>query len=171
MPVLTPEQLGEISVKLEKLTRSFEENLLEDISRRIAKAGTITDTAEWQIIRLKEMGYANEFIEKALAEYTQKSEEEISQLFFDTGQCSDEFYSKVYAAVNKDFLPIDQNPEMLQFVEAGITQTKGELKNFTRSMGFSVKQPDGTAAFKPIAKAYQDALDLAQMQVSMGVFD
>lgn len=171
MPVLTPEQLGEIPVKLEKLTRSFEEKLLEDIARRIAKAGTITDTAEWQIIRLKEMGYANEFIKKALAEYTKKSEEEISQLFFDAGQCSDEFYSKVYAAVDKDFLPLEKNPEMLQFVEAGITQTKGELKNFTRSMGFSVKQPDGTASFKPIAKAYQDALDLAQMQVSTGVFD
>lgn len=171
MPVLTPEQLGEISVKLEKLTRSFEEKLLEDIARRIAKAGTITDTAEWQIIRLKEMGYANEFIKKALAEYTQKSKEEINQLFFDAGQCSDEFYSKVYAAAGKDFLPLEKNPEMLQFVEAGIAQTKGELKNFTRSMGFSVKQPDGTTAFKPIAKAYQDALDLAQMQVSTGVFD
>jgi len=171
MPVLTPEQLGEIPVRLEKLTRSFEEKLIEDISRRIAKAGTITDTAEWQIIRLKEMGYANEFIEKALAEYTQKSEEEIRQLFFDAGQCSDEFYSKVYAAANKNFLPIDKNPEMIQFVEAGIAQTNGVLKNFTRSMGFSVPSPDGTIAFKPIAKAYQDALDLAQMQVSTGVFD
>ncbi len=34
-----------------------------------------------------------------------------------------------------------------------------------------MKNPDGTISFKPIAKAYQDALDLAQMQVSTGVFD
>ena len=46
MPPLTPEQLGEIPVRLEKLTRAFEETVLEDISRRIAKAGSITDTAE-----------------------------------------------------------------------------------------------------------------------------
>jgi len=34
-----------------------------------------------------------------------------------------------------------------------------------------MKNPDWTISFKPIAKAYQDALDLAQMQVSTGVFD
>ncbi len=38
-------------------------------------------------------------------------------------------------------------------------------------MGFSLPSPNGKVTFKPIAKAYQDALDLAQMQVSTGVFD
>ena len=171
MPPLTPEQLGEIPVRLEKLTRAFEETVLEDISRRIAKAGSITDTAEWQLIRLKEMGYASEFLEKAAADYTAKSQEEIQQLFFDAGQCSDEFYSEVYSQAGKGFTPLADNQYMQQLIEAGIAQTENELKNFTRSMGFRMKNPDGTVSFKPIAKAYHDALDLAQMQVSTGVFD
>ena len=171
MPPLTPEQLQEIPVRLEKLTRAFEETVLEDISRRIVKAGTVTDTAEWQLIRLKEMGYANDFLEKAIAEYAEKSAEEISRLFFDAAQVSDEFYGSVYAKAGKPFTPLADNPYMQQLIGAGIEQTSGELKNFTRSMGFSLPSPNGKVTFKPIAKAYQDALDLAQMQVSTGVFD
>ena len=38
------------------------------------------------------MGYANDFLEKAIAEYAEKSAEEISRLFFDAAQVSDEFY-------------------------------------------------------------------------------
>lgn len=171
MPPLTPEQLGEIPVKLEKLTRAFEEKVLEYISRRIAKAGYVTDTAEWQLLRLKEMGYANDFIEKTTAEYTEKSREEIGQLFFDAAQVSDDFYGSVYSKAGKPFTPLADNPYMQQLISAGIVQTENELKNFTRSMGFRMKNPDGTVSFKPAAKAYQDALDLAQMQVSTGVFD
>ena len=171
MPPLTPEQLREIPVKLEKLTRNFEDTVLKDISRRIAKAGSVTDTAEWQLIRLKEMGYANDFLEKAIAEYVKKSGEEISRLFFDAAQVSDEFYGSVYAKAGKPFTPLADNPYMQQLIGAGIEQTSGELKNFTRSMGFSLPSPNGKVTFKPIAKAYQDALDLAQMQVSTGVFD
>ena len=171
MPPLTPEQLQEIPVRLEKLTRAFEETVLEDISRRIVKAGTVTDTAEWQLIRLKEMGYANDFLEKAIAEYAEKSAEEISRLFFDAAQVSDEFYAEVYAKAGKPFTPLADNALGQQLIEAGIKQTENELKNFTRSMGFRMRDPDGTVSFKPAAKAYQDALDLAQMQVLTGVFD
>lgn len=171
MPPLTPEQLQEIPVRLEKLTHAFEETVLEDISRRIAKAGYVTDTAKWRLIRLKEMGYANDFLEKAVAEYAEKSGEEISRLFFDAAQVSDEFYAEVYAKAGKPFTPLSDNLYMQQLIEAGIEQTESELKNFTRSMGFRVKNPDGTVSFKPAAKVYQNALDLAQMQVSTGVFD
>ena len=171
MPPLTPEQLQEIPVRLEKLTRAFEETVLEDISHRIVKAGTVTDTAEWQLIRLKEMGYANDFLEKAIAEYAEKSAEEISRLFFDAAQVSDEFYAEVYAKAGKPFTPLADNALGQQLIEAGIKQTENELKNFTRSMGFRMRDPDGTVSFKPAAKAYQDALDLAQMQVLTGVFD
>lgn len=170
MPPISPEQLAEVSGKLEKLTLSFEESILEDISRRISKAG-ITETAEYQLIRLKELGYANDFIVNAISKYTEKSSKEIERLFFNAGQCSDEFYRKVYSQAGIPFTPLAENAEAVQWINAGISQTKNELKNFTASMGFSVRQPDGTLIFKPAAVAYQETLDLANMQVSTGVFD
>lgn len=171
MPVLTPQELQEISVKLGKITQKFEDALLEDISRRIAKTAGVTDTAEYQILRLKELGYANEFIEKQIAEYTQLSEKEIQQVFFDTAQISDDFYSQVYQKAGKDFIPLAENEYVQQLLSAGIEQTNRELKNFTGSMGFSLPSPNGSVKFKPIAEAYQETLDLAQFQVFAGVFD
>lgn len=171
MPPITPEQLAEASTRLDKLTQKLEKTILDDICRRIAKAGAITDTAEWQMMRLKEMGYANEVIEKAIADYTKMSEAEIRQLFFEAGQVSDDFYEEVYSKAGMPFVPLEDNPYMQQFLSAGIEQTNNELVNFTQSMGFAVRQPDGSIAFQGVAKTYQSVLDLAQMQVATGVFD
>lgn len=168
---LSPEQLAEASKRLDKLTQSLEDTILEDICRRIAKAGAVTDTAEYQLMRLKEMGYANSFIEKAIADYMQKSEAEIRQLFFEAAQVSSDFYEKYYMQNGKAAVPLEDNEYMQQLISAGIEQTKGELNNFTQSMGFAVKQPDGSLKFQPVAKAYQSCLDLAHSQVATGVFD
>ena len=168
---LSPEQLAEASKRLDKLTQSLEDSILEDICRRIAKAGAVTDTAEYQLMRLKEMGYANSFIEKSIADYMQKSEVEIRQLFFEAAQVSSDFYEKYYMQNGKAAVPLEDNEYMQQLISAGIDQTKGELKNFTQSMGFAVKQPDGSLKFQPVAKAYQSCLDLAHSQVATGVFD
>lgn len=168
---LSPEQLAEASKRLDKLTQSLEDTILEDICRRIAKTGAVTDTAEYQLMRLKEMGYANSFIEKAIADYMQKSEAEIRQLFFEAAQVSSDFYEKYYMQNGKAAVPLEDNEYMQQLISAGIEQTKGELNNFTQSMGFAVKQPDGSLKFQPVAKAYQSCLDLAHSQVATGVFD
>jgi hypothetical protein len=171
MPPLTPEQLAEASARLDGLTQKLEKTILDDICRRIAKAGTVTDTAQWQMLRLKEMGYANDIIEQAVSDYTKKSAAEVQQLFHEAAQVSDIFYSEMYTQSGKPFVPVEDNPYMQQLITAAVDQTKNELVNLTRSMGFSVRNPDGTESFKPAAKAYQSALDLAQMQVATGTFD
>ena len=171
MPPLTPEQLGQASTRLNGLTQKLEKTILDDICRRIAKAGTVTDTAEWQILRLKEMGEANDVIEKAVSDYTKLSAEEVRQLFHEAAQVSDDFYAEMYTQSGKPFVPVEENPYMQQLITATVDQTNNELVNLTQSMGFAVRQADGSTAFQPAAKAYQSALDLAQMQVATGTFD
>lgn len=171
MPPLTPEQLGQASARLDGLTQRLEKTILDDICRRIAKAGTVTDTAEWQILRLKEMGEANDVIEKAVSDYTKLSAEEVRQLFHEAAQVSDDFYAEMYTQSGKPFVPVEENLYMQQLITATVDQTNNELANLTRSMGFAVRQADGSTAFQPAAKAYQSALDLAQMQVATGTFD
>lgn len=171
MPPLTPEQLGQASARLDGLTQKLEKTILDDICRRIAKAGTVTDTAEWQILRLKEMGEANNVIEKAVSDYTKLSNEEVQQLFHEAAQISDDFYAEMYTKSGKPFVPVEENPYMQQLITATADQTNNELVNLTQSMGFAVRQVDGSTAFQPAAKAYQSALDLAQMQVATGTFD
>jgi hypothetical protein len=171
MPPITPEQMQEASRRLDKLTQNLEDSIFEDICRRISKTSKVTDTAEFQLRRLKEMGYANDFIEKTVAEYTKKSESEIQRLFYETAQVSEDFYADYYTKTGKSYTPLEKNEYMQQLITAEIDQTKGELVNLTQSMGFAVRQADGSTAFTGIAKTYQSVLDLAQMQVATGVFD
>jgi len=168
--MLTPEQLEALPYSLIKKYRKLEDYILEDISRRIAKAGTITDTAEWQIIRLKELGEANDVIKNKIAEITKLSEKEVDSLFFDSAQMSTDFYKSVYEKTGAEFTPFLENKSMVQHVSSLIKQTNSELYNFTQSMGFATVV-NGKTVFKPMAKVYQDTLDFAQMQVSSGAVD
>ena len=52
--MLTPEYLQGLPAELEKLYLRLEEETIADICRRIAKVGHISDTAEYQILRMRE---------------------------------------------------------------------------------------------------------------------
>lgn len=162
--------MGEIASYLEKITHDFEDVVLKRLSESIAKVGGITDIAEYQLIRLKEMGYTTEFLKSELAKYTKKSNAEIDAVFFDVGQVSDDFYKAVYAAKGVPFVPFISNPRTKQAFKAAAKQAKKEFKNFTQSMGFTVRE-NGEIVFKPAAKVYQNALDVAHMQIMNGVTD
>ncbi len=60
--MLSPNYLKEIPKSITKLFEELEDTILTDISRRIAKAGQVTDTAQWQIDRLKAIGLTEETI-------------------------------------------------------------------------------------------------------------
>ena len=57
-----------LSRKIEKNYSDLEMRIMEDIVRRIKKAGKITSTADWQINRLRILGNSSEDIEKMLKE-------------------------------------------------------------------------------------------------------
>lgn len=169
--MLTPEYLQGLPDELVALTENLETQLIEDIARRVAKAGEITDTAAYQIMRLKEMGASTEYIKKLLADYTKSSEDAIERMIFDAAQTDSEFYQTVYAKTGRSYVPYEYNDYLQQLAVTAVNQTKGELKNLTQSMGFAVRGSDGRVTFKPAAKAYQSAMDKAQMLVSTGGMD
>ena len=55
--------------------------ILEDIVRRIKKAGKITSTADWQINRLQIIGYSSEDIEKMIKTALNLSYPEVFELY------------------------------------------------------------------------------------------
>lgn len=169
--MLTPEYLQGLPDELAALTENLETQLIEDIARRVAKAGEITDTAAYQIMRLKEMGASTEYIKKLLAVYTKQSEEAIERMIFGAAQTDSEFYRTVYARTGRSYVPYEYNDYLQQLAVAAVNQTKGELRNLTQSMGFAIRGSDGRVTFKPAAKAYQSAMDKAQMLVSTGGMD
>ena len=65
--MLTPEFLASFPQPIFDLFQDLEDEILVDISRRIAKSGKITDTAQWQIERLNAIGVTDEKIKKAIS--------------------------------------------------------------------------------------------------------
>lgn len=169
--MLTPDYLQGAPAELEELFLRLEEDIIADICRRIAKAGYLTDSAEHQVLRLRELGAGTEYIKQKISEYSALSDEAVDRLFFDAAQTSDEFYRKAYDKANIGYTPYEYNDFFQQAVTASVNQTKGELRNFTRSMGFSYRGSNGQVRFHDAAEAYRDCLDYAYMQVMTGAVD
>lgn len=168
---LSPEYLQGLPEELENLAMQLEADIIADISRRIAKAGAITDTAEYQMMILKEMGASTEYLEKLIAEYTGQSGEAVRELVFDAAQTDSDFYEAVYSRASRPYTPFEYNEYLQQLAVAAVNQTCGELNNFTRTMGFSVRGADGSIRFTSAADTYRACMDKAFTLAAFGGAD
>lgn len=164
-------ELEGIPVPLVKHFSDLELRIMEDIIRRIRINGEITRSADWQIHRLHELGVSKRNIKKMIKDTLGLSTQEINHLYKDVLRKGYERDSSIYKYKGKPFIPFAENEGLQQLITAVTAQTEGELKNFTQSMGFAVKQPDGTLAFTPIADYYQKTLDSAVLDITTGAFD
>lgn len=168
--MLTPEQLANIPNNIVALYEQLETFIIEDFARRVAKTGRITSTAQWIAERANEIGVSTKFIESEVARILGLSIEELKATLEESASVSLATENKIYEAAGLTSVKIKGNSILENYIEAAIKQTKGELKNITNSLGFAVME-NGKVKYKPIAKFYQDTLNLAQMKVSTGVQD
>ena len=165
---LTPKQLQNIPENIVQLYRDLEEFIIDDIARRIAKTGQLTETAKWQLERAKDLSMDN--IEKEIERVLGLANEELENTFKQSALTSVQAESKIYKeAINKE-IKIKGNTLLEKVLEAAIKQTKGELKNISQSLGFA-QIVNGKIVYKDIAKFYQESVDLALMQVNSGVLN
>ena len=166
-----PGELEGIPFKLTKLFSKLGLRIMEDIVRRIRINGEITRSADWQIYRLHELGVSKRSIKKMIKDTLELSTQEINHIYKDVLRKGYERDSSIYKYKGKPRIPFEENSSLQQLIKAVSDQTNGEMKNITQSMGFAVKQPDGTLAFKPVVDYYQETLDNAMMDISTGAFD
>ena len=62
--MLTPEELSLIPDSFDGLFQQLDEYIIKDYARRVAKAGKVTDTAEWMRARAEQIGLSEEEIQK-----------------------------------------------------------------------------------------------------------
>ncbi|WWU63796.1 phage minor capsid protein [Clostridium baratii] len=167
---LTPEQLKNIPEGFVLLYQELEDFIIEDISRRMAKAGKVTDTAKWQAIKAKEIGIALEDIKKKIKEINNISESDLKELLNYASEKSIKQDNEIYTKAGLDPLKIKGNKVLESIVNSAFKQTAGELFNLTASLGFATTV-GGKIVYKDIAKYYHKALDLAVLQISSGTLD
>ncbi|WP_338631518.1 phage minor capsid protein [Clostridium baratii] len=167
---LTPEQLKNLPEGFVLLYQELEDFIIEDISRRMAKAGKVTDTAKWQAIKAKEIGIALEDIKKKIKEINNISESDLKELLNYASEKSIKQDNEIYTKAGLDPLKIKGNKALESIVNSAFKQTAGELFNLTASLGFATTV-GGKIVYKDIAKYYHKALDLAVLQISSGTLD
>lgn len=140
----------------------MEITLLKGICSRLKQADQLNEVTVQDIRALRSHGISLEEIEKAIQRTAGISQQKLSKLLDDVVSRNQQYYREAV-----DLAGLTQ-PETLVSVEdtwAIYEQTRQELRNLTRSMGFLV---DGWRTMLPPARAYQWALDRAEMEVMSG---
>jgi hypothetical protein len=163
--MLTPEQLGGLPVNVVQLFQDLEEYLIADIVRRISGAMDNTGTSIGQLRTAYAGGFDLHEIETRIKQTTGIAHDDIERIITEAFTESVEAENVLYAAAGKGTANI-MSPLLSMVLANGISQTQGELRNFTQSLGFATK-----SGWKPIAQAYQNELDRALMKVVTGAAD
>ena len=161
----------QLSGQIEKHFLDLEQMILEDIVRRIKKAGKITSTADWQINRLQIIGYSSEDIEKMIKTTLNLSYPEVFELYDKVIDWEYVRNKDIYEQVNAEYIPYEDNKELQQLADGFIQQSNDDLRNVTKSMGFYVDYGGGRLVMTPLSDIYQGYLDKAITGVVYGAFD
>lgn len=161
----------QLSGQIEKNFSDLEIRIMEDIVRRIKQTGKITNTADWQINRLRILGYSSEDIEKMLKETLDKSYPEMFELYDKVIDWEYVRNKDIYEQINAEFIPYEENEELQQLAEGFIQQSNADLKNITQSLGFYLDYGNGNPVLTPLAEVYQKYLDAACIDIVTGAFD
>lgn len=160
--MLTPDQLDALPRRFVQLWQQVEDDILQDIARRIKKMDELdplTPTAIWQAWRLAETRAVRSNTVATLARYTGKSRAEIKRLLETAGAQTLAADDAVYTAAGLDPPPVEQSPALLNLLNAGYRQTCGTWQNLTATTANTV------------TGAFEDRLSRAWGLVSTGALD
>ncbi len=157
--MLAPEYLDHLADALLELYSQLDTSIIQDIARRLAKTGTVTNTAQWQIDRLREAGLLYDDVVAEVAKYANATDRQIKALFEEAGIVSTDLEMKLYERAGLHAPPIRMSPAALELLKAGIQKTGGEIRNLTMTTAITTQQ------------AYINACTIAEMQVESGMLD
>lgn len=168
---MKPEEMGSLPLQVEKLFYSLQDRIMSDVVRRIKKTGEITSTADYQLNRVKILGNSTEFIEDELKELLDAAYPELFALYDKVIDWEYVRNKSLYEQVNGQFVPPEENDWLQGLSSAIVSQTEGEIKNISQSLGFSLDYGNGKRVFTPLSEYYQQYLDRACVDIASGAFD
>ena len=157
--MLTPEYLEHCSDEIVKLYSELDQLIVRDVVRRLMKAGHVTSTSAWQILRAQESGLLYDDVIAEVARYANTSEQQVRALFEDAGIKAIAYDSAIYTAAGLSPPPLVMAPAAMQVLNAGLAKTSGYLQNLTKTTASGAQQ------------AFIHAATIAEMQVDSGAFD
>lgn len=147
------------------LLRPVIEYLLRDIAERIAKAGQLTATAQYETWKLQQLGVSQRDLRTYLKKALKVSNAKLKQLLTQSAEAGYNYDLSSLPTVRA--IPFEENEAVQQIVRAVIAQTQGTLENLTQTIG--MVDPYGNV--NPLRDTYRKCMDYAFEQVSSGAVD
>lgn len=157
--MLPPSYLDAMPDAFVQLAQQVEDEILQDVARRIGKMGTLTETADWQLWRYQQTEAVRENVVKLLAKYSGKSEATIRRLLKEAATEAMEREDAIYYHYNLEPTPFEESAALNNLLNAGARQTCGTWRNLTATTANTV------------SGAFERTLDVAWGKVTTGAFD
>lgn len=157
--MLLPDYLDSLPDSVVILFRQVEEDILEDMARRIVKTESITDSVQWQAWRLEQLGETRQTIRYHLQRLTGKTQGELNALFQAAGGQTLYYDDQIYRAAGLTPGKVNDSPALLNLLRAGARQTQKTFLNLTATTANTATQQ------------FERALDRAWLQITSGAFD
>lgn len=157
--MLPPSYLDAMPDAFVQLAQQVEDEILQDVARRIGKMGTLTETAAWQLWRYQQTEAVRENVVKLLAKYSGKSEATIRRLLKEAATEAMEREDAIYYHYNLEPTPFEESAALNNLLNAGARQTCGTWRNLTATTANTV------------SGAFERTLDVAWGKVATGAFD
>ena len=157
--MLPPSYLDQMPDAFVQLWQQIEEQILQDVARRIGKMDKVTATANWQLWRYQQTEALRNDVVKLLAKYTGKSETAIRKLLLQAATEAMEREDAIYYHYDMEPPPFEENAALNNLLDAGARQTCGTWQNLTATTANTV------------TGAFERTLDAAWLKVSTGAFD
>ena len=157
--MLPPSYLDQMPDAFVQLWQQVEDEILQDVARRIGKMDAVTPTANWQLWRYQQTEALRNDVVKLLAKYTGKSETAIRKLLLQTATEAMEREDAIYYHYDMEPPPFEESAALNNLLDAGARQTCGTWQNLTATTANTV------------TGAFERTLDAAWLKVSTGAFD
>lgn len=157
--MLPPSYLDAMPDAFVQLAQQVEDEILQDVARRIGKMGTLTETADWRLWRYQQTEAVRENVVKLLAKYSGKSEATIRRLLKEAATEAMEREDAIYYHYNLEPTPFEESAALNNLLNAGARQTCGTWRNLTATTANTV------------SGAFERTLDVAWGKVATGAFD
>lgn len=157
--MLPPSYLDRMPDAFVQLWQQVEDEILQDVARRIGKMDAVTPTANWQLWRYQQTEALRNDVVKLLAKYTGKSETAIRKLLLQAATEAMEREDAIYYHYDMEPPPFEENAALNNLLDAGARQTCGTWQNLTATTANTV------------TGAFERTLDAAWLKVSTGAFD
>lgn len=157
--MLTFRQLDDLPDRVVEIWAQAQQDIIDDMARRMARLGGVTGSTTYQMERLAETGMVMNEAQAKLAGAMNMTEETLTGLFDEAATRTLTSDDNIYTAAGLSPTPLAASPAMQQIIWAGLEKTMGEFYNLTGTMASNV------------GGLFWEVLDRAYLRIATGAFD